>query len=60
MAWTHSNKLSIPFRQKPHVKSDKIAQTVLEKTFKNYTILYKYIAQREGQIIPRGQNVDCN
>ena len=28
----------------------KISQTVSEKTFKNYTILYMYIAQWQGQI----------
>ena len=39
----------------------KTAQAVLEKkTFKNYTILYMYIAQGQGQITLRGQNVDFN
>ena len=39
----------------------KIAQTVSEKkTFKNYTILYMYIAQGQGQITLRGQNFDYN
>ena len=39
----------------------KIAQAIFEKkTFKNYTILYMYIAQGQGQITPRGQNFDCN
>ena len=38
----------------------KIAQAVSEKRFKNYIILYMYIAQGQGQITPRGQNVDCN
>ena len=34
----------------------KTAQAVSEKkTFKNYTILYMYIAQGQGQIVPRGQ-----
>ena len=37
-----------------------IAWVVSEKTFKNYTILYKYIAQGPGQITPRGQNFDGN
>ena len=33
----------------------KIAQGVLErKTLKNYTILYMYKAQGQGQITPRG------
>ena len=32
----------------------KIAQAVSEKkTFKNYTILYMYIAQGQGQIAPK-------
>ena len=38
----------------------KIAQAVSEKMLKNYTILYMYIAQGQGQIMPRGQNFDCN
>ena len=37
-----------------------ISQTVSEKTFKNYTILYMYIAQGQEQITSRGQNFDCN
>ena len=37
------------------------AQAVSEKkTLKNYTILYMYIAQKQGQITPRGQNFDSN
>ena len=36
------------------------AQAVSEKTLKNYTILYMYIAQEQGQITPRGQNFDSN
>ena len=39
----------------------KIAHGVSEKKIlKNYTILYMYIAQGQGQITPRGQNCDCN
>ena len=39
----------------------KIAHSVSEKkTLKNNTILYMYIAQKQGQITPRGQNFDCN
>ena len=39
----------------------KIAQVVSEKkTFKNYTILYMYIVQRQGQITLRGHNFDYN
>ena len=38
-----------------------IAQAVSKKKiFKNYTILYMYIAQGHGQITPRGQKFDCN
>ena len=37
-----------------------ISQTVSEKTFKNYTILYMYIAQGQEQITSTGQNFDCN
>ena len=47
-----------PFNRRPHVK---IAQAVLEKkTSENYTILYMYIVQGQGQIILRGQSFDCN
>ena len=39
----------------------KISQVVSEKkTFKNYTILYVYIAHGQEQITPRGQNFDYN
>ena len=39
----------------------KIVQTVSEKkTFKNYTILYMYIEQGQGQITIWGQNFDYN
>ena len=38
----------------------KLAQTVSEKTFKNYTILYMYIAQGQGQISLWGLNFDYN
>ena len=39
----------------------KIAQTLSEKkTFKNYTILYMYIANEPGQINRRGQKFDYN
>ena len=34
----------------------KIGQAVSEKD----TILYKYIAQKQGLIASRGQNFDCN
>ena len=39
----------------------KIARAVSEKkTFKDFTILYLYIAQGQVQIILRGQKFDCN
>ena len=38
----------------------KISQTISEKTFKGYMILYMYKAQGQGQITLRGQNSDCN
>ena len=39
----------------------KIAQVVSEKkTLKQYTILYMYIAQRQGQITLGRQNFDYN
>ena len=68
----HLNKLTKPFGTfeqtgKPFLTGGlmrnlvKIAQAVLKKkTFKNYTILYMYIAQGQGQITPRGQNLDYN
>ena len=31
----------------------KIGQVVTEKMFKDFTILYMYIAQGQGQIIPK-------
>ena len=37
-----------------------IAHAVSEKKFKNYTILYMYIAQGQGQVTHRGQNYYCN
>ena len=38
-----------------------IAQALSEKkTFKNYTILYMYIAPWQGQTTLRGQNVNYN
>ena len=51
------NILSI---ESPMRNQVKIVQVVSEKTFKNYTILYKYIPKEQGQITPRGQNFDCN
>ena len=39
----------------------KIAKAVSEKkTFKNYTILYMYTTQEQGQITSRGQHFDYN
>ena len=38
----------------------KIGQVVSEKIFKDYKILYMYIAKGQGQITPRRQNFDCN
>ena len=56
--WQIGNNLST---ESPMWNPVKIAPAVSEKkTFKNYTILYMYIAQGQGQITPRGQNVDNN
>ena len=58
-----------PFEQNGNTLSTKspmwnlvnIAQAVSEKkTFKNYSILYMYIAQGQEQITPSGQNFECN
>ena len=47
----HLNQWSSSFRQKAHVKSGKIVQEVSEKkTFKDFMILYMYIAKGQGQI----------
>ena len=40
------------------MKSGKIAQSVSKKAFKNYTILYMYIAQGQGQITLGEKNFD--
>ena len=44
----------------PHMVWDIIGQVVLEKTFKDFMILYLYIAQKQGQITHRGQTFDPN
>ena len=36
------------------------SSTSKKKTFKDYTILYMYIAREQGSITPGGQNFDCN
>ena len=41
--------VNFPSTEGPTVKT---GQVVSEKTFKNYTILNMYKAQRQGQIIP--------
>ena len=38
----------------------KIVQAASEQTFKDFTILYIYIANEQGQITPKGQNCDGN
>ena len=38
----------------------KIGREVLEKkTFKDYMIVYRYIAQGQGELTPGGQTFDC-
>ena len=44
-----------PIHRKPHVKSGETDQAVVGKLFEDYTILYMYIPQWQGQITPRGQ-----
>ena len=42
------------------MKSSENGQAVSEKkTFKEYTILYMYMAQGQGQITPEEQNFNC-
>ena len=46
---------NIPSTQSPMYNLMKIGQAVSEKkTFKDYTLLYMYIPQGQGQITPRG------
>ena len=47
--------VSTPSTEGPMWNLVKIAQAVWEKKFKNYTILYMYVAQGQGQIAQRGQ-----
>ena len=42
-----------------HIKFKKTGPAVLEKTFKDYAILYMYIAQGQG-LITLVHNFDCN
>ena len=49
---------NIPSNRKRHVKSGENWSE--KKTLKDYTILFMYIAQRQGQITPRGEQFDCN
>ena len=45
----------------PMYKLVKTGQAVSQKKmFKDYTILYMYIAQEQSQTTPRRQNVNCN
>ena len=56
-----ANRIRTKNNMFPPMMGDITAQAVSEKkTFKNYTILYMYIAQGQRQIIPRGQNFDYN
>ena len=56
-----------PFEQIVNILSTKGIMWILvkivkaisdKKTFKDYMISYMYIAKRQGQITPRGQNID--
>ena len=40
--------------------SEKKKKKKKKKTFKKYTILYMYIAQRQGHTTPKWQNFDCS
>ena len=51
----HSNIVSTLSTEGPMWNRGKIAQAISQKTFKNYTILYMYIAQGQGQVTHRGQ-----
>ena len=57
-----SNKFSTLFRQKVPCKILwKLLKAVSEKkTFQNYTFLYMYKAQGQGQITHTEQSFDCN
>ena len=47
--------VNIPSTEGPRWNLVKIGQVVLEKTFKNFMVLYLYIAQGQGQITPGGK-----
>ena len=52
--------VNIPSTEGPMWNMVKIGQVILEKMFRDYTILYMYTAQAQGQLTPGGQNFDCN
>ena len=53
--------VNIPSTEGPIRNRVKIGQVVSEKkTFKDFMLLYLYIAQGQGQKIPREQNFDLN
>ena len=50
-----------PLTEGPMWNLVKIGRAVIEKkTFKDYAILYTYIAQGQRQITPGGQKFECN
>ena len=52
--------VNIPLTEGPVWNLVKIWQAVSEKMFKDYMILYMYVAQGPEQITSGGQNFDCN
>ena len=62
MMQNHLNKnVNIPSTEGSMWNLVKTGHVVLEKkTFKDFKVLYLYIAQGQGQITPRKQNFDSN
>ena len=51
--------VSIPSTEGPMWNLVKIGQAISDKTFKNYMILYMFIAQVQRPITPGGLNFYC-
>ena len=52
--------VNIPLTEGPMWNLVKIGQVVSEKKFKDFMVLYLYLAQGQGQITPWGQNSHLN
>ena len=52
-------KFSMPFRQKTPC-GKKCSNSFKEDICKLHNFIHVYIAQEQGQIIPRGKTINCN